>query len=163
MNTRRRTQRQNSNIFEMLKKQQIVELREAFNILDTNSDTVVCKSDLITFNSSIGAPFTPADIDEMMNEAGELSFMMFLTMIGERLSMTDEENEIKRAFLEFSEKGCVNEKELRHWMINEGDKMTPGEVDRFLKNCVDNGEVNISNLISIIKHGEILKNETVNE
>ncbi|KAM0687261.1 hypothetical protein COBT_001500 [Conglomerata obtusa] len=156
---RRRTQRQNSNIFEMLTKQQIVELREAFNLLDTNSDTVICKNDLETFNNSIGNPFTVAEIDEMMGESGEMSFMIFLTMIGERLSVTDDERTLNKAFREFSECGRIDEKELRYWLMHEGDKMNVKDVDKFLKGCVENGEVDLKNIISLIKHGEIINKD----
>ncbi|KAM0674942.1 hypothetical protein GVAV_001281 [Gurleya vavrai] len=156
MQNRRRTHRQSSNIFEMLTKQQIVELREAFNLLDTNSDTLICRNDLETFNCSIGNPFTSDEISEMVCESMEINFMMFLTMIGEKLSLTDDERSISKAFNEFKENGVVSAKELKYWMMNEGDKMNEADVDRFLKDNVDNGEVNVKKLVSIIKHGEIV-------
>lgn len=156
MRVNRRTQRQKSNIFEMLTQQQIFELREAFNLFDTNSDGQVTRQDLDTILPSIGSPFTPEELDAMMEEAGSLSFIAFLTMIGEKLSLTDDKNVLMKAFGEFKEGGVVKIDLIKHWLMNEGDKMTESEVDMFLKGFTEDGKVNVEGIVSIIKHGEII-------
>ncbi|TBU02503.1 RNA polymerase N, partial [Hamiltosporidium magnivora] len=155
---------QNSNVFAMLSKNQIFELKEAFGLLDTNNDGIISKEDLKTFLSSIGDPFTESEIDEMMEEAGsEMSFMMFLTLVGEKLSCTDEESVILQAFKDFDENrnGFVEEKVLKKWLTQEGDKMCEEDVDFLLKDCCENGMVDYKKLTEIIKHGEVLKKEEI--
>jgi myosin regulatory light chain 12 len=156
---RRRARRQNSNIFDMLSKNQIVELREAFNLMDINSDTFITRSDLETFLGSIGDPFTKEEIDEMMEEAGEnMTFMVFLTLIGEKLSYTDDEKTILKAFKQFDEgdERLIDETFLRKWLMEEGDKMSEQDVNLLLKDVVDNGKVDYMKLTCIIKHGEVI-------
>lgn len=155
---RRKHRRQNSNIFHMLTKNQIVELREAFNFLDTNSDTLVDRGDLENFLASIGSPFNNEEVDEMMLEAGDsVTYMLFLTMIGERLSCTDPEKVIFNALKEFDEDGnnSIDEDVLRTWLTEKGEKMTREDVDLLLKGCVENGKVNCRSLTNKIKHGEV--------
>ncbi|EJW03332.1 hypothetical protein EDEG_02340 [Edhazardia aedis USNM 41457] len=160
MRQARRRSRQKSNIFEMLTNEQIVELREGFNFLDTNNDTYICKEDLTNFTMSIGNPFTPAEIDEMMNEVGDtnFNFMSFLTLIGEKLSQTDDENVILNALKLFDteKSGFVSEAFLRKYLVSCGDKMTDSEVDLFFKGIVENDEIDCKKLTSIIKHGEVI-------
>lgn len=157
MRTNRRTSRQKSNIFEMLTQQQIGELREAFNLFDTNNDTFITRSDLDTILPSIGNPFSVSELDAMMEEAGNISFMSFLTMIGEKLSMTDDEKVLRKALYEFNVNGKVYVKMLKEWLMNEGDVMEESEVDLFLKGCVnEDGVVNVDEVVSIVKHGEVL-------
>jgi myosin regulatory light chain 12 len=156
---RRRQKRQNSNIFHMLGKSQIVELREAFNLLDTNSDSVVSRADLENFLGSIGSPFTDEEVDGMMEEACDsMTFMLFLTMIGERLSCTDTERAIASALQEFDDRGdhFIDEEVLRKWLTEEGDEMSHEDVDLLFKGCIEDGRINCRSLTSKMKYGEII-------
>ncbi|EOB12165.1 Myosin regulatory light polypeptide 9 [Nosema bombycis CQ1] len=155
---RRRTTRQNSNIFHMLGKNQIVELREAFNIIDTNGDGIIDKADLEDFLNSIGSPFTEEEINIMIDEMGpSISFMTFITMVGERLSSIDSEKQIRQALMEFDEKGDgkIEEQVLRKWLKGE-DGLTDKEIDILIKGCEENGQVDCNLLTSKIKYGEII-------
>ncbi|AFN82768.1 Ca2+-binding protein [Encephalitozoon romaleae SJ-2008] len=156
---RRRQRRQSSNIFHMLTKNQIVELREAFNFMDVNSDTFVDRGDLESFLASIGSPFSSEEISEMMAESGDnMTYMLFLTMIGERLSCTDPEKDIFNALKEFDDNGdgTIDEKVLRAWLMEKGDQMAGEDVDLLLKGCVENGRVDCKSLTTKIKYGEII-------
>ncbi|AFM98046.1 Ca2+-binding protein [Encephalitozoon hellem ATCC 50504] len=156
---RRRQRRQSSNIFHMLTKNQIVELREAFNFMDVNSDTFVDRKDLESFLVSIGSPFSNKEVTEMMDESGDnMTYMLFLTMIGERLSCTDSEKEIFNALKEFDDNGdgTIDEKMLRAWLMEKGDQMAGEDVDLLLKGCVENGRVDCKSLTTKIKYGEII-------
>lgn len=148
----RRTRRQNSNIFHMLGKNQIVKLRETFNILDTNSDGLITRDDLEAFVNSIGTPFTDEEMDEMMAETGEsFSFMTFITMVGERLSSTDSEQEISRALFEFQD-----EKELKKWLSEGENALSDNDIDILLKGCLEDNKLNLKSLTSKMKYGEII-------
>lgn len=56
---------------------------------------------------------------------------MFLTLMGEKMSGTDAEEEILRAFECFDEhgKGHMNAEELREYMTTMGDRFTEEEVN----------------------------------
>lgn len=71
----------------MLGKNQIVKLRETFNILDENSYCgTITRDDLEFFVNSIGTPFTDEEMDNMMSEMeNSFSFMTFITMVGEEI------------------------------------------------------------------------------
>ncbi|EPR80039.1 Myosin regulatory light chain [Spraguea lophii 42_110] len=163
---RRRGARQSSNIFQMLTQQQIMELREAFNILDVNNDTIISKDDLHNFLSTIGNPFSDAEVDEMIEEFGdEISFISFITLIGEKLSALDDEKVIVGALKEFSgdlknkelnSTDFINMKTLKNYLMTKGDKLTEEETENFLKGSVQNDLVDIKRLTMLIKHGEIL-------
>ncbi|KMV66521.1 Ca2+-binding protein [Encephalitozoon cuniculi EcunIII-L] len=156
---RRRQRRQSSNIFHMLTKNQIVELREAFNFMDVNSDTFVDRGDLENFLASIGSPFSESEIDEMMAEGGDsMTYMLFLTMIGERLSCTDLEKSIFNALKEFDDNGdgTIDEKVLREWLTEKGDRMADEDVNLLLRDCVENGRIDCRSLTTKMKYGEII-------
>ncbi|CAD26300.1 MYOSIN REGULATORY LIGHT CHAIN [Encephalitozoon cuniculi GB-M1] len=156
---RRRQRRQSSNIFHMLTKNQIVELREAFNFMDVNSDTFVDRGDLENFLASIGSPFSESEIDEMMAEGGDsMTYMLFLTMIGERLSCTDSEKSIFNALKEFDDNGdgTIDEKVLREWLTEKGDRMADEDVNLLLRDCVENGRIDCRSLTTKMKYGEII-------
>ncbi|WUR03651.1 calmodulin [Vairimorpha necatrix] len=148
----RRSRRQSSNIFHMLGKNQIVELRETFTILDENSDGSITREDLDSFTNSIGSPFSEKEMDEMMSEMGEgFSFMTFITMVGERLSATNTESEIYRAVSEFQD-----EDELREWLTKGEDALSNEDVDLLFKGCREDGRLNFKNLTKKMKYGEII-------
>lgn len=148
----RRNRRQNSNIFHMLGKNQIVELRETFSMIDSNSDGLISEEDLIEFLNSIGNPFTSEEISKMMSEmGGSFSFMTFVTMVGERLCNTDTEAEIRTALSKFED-----EKELRKWLKEEENGVDDTEIDILLRGCVTNGKIDVNKLTSKMKFGEIL-------
>ncbi|EQB61947.1 myosin regulatory light chain smooth muscle isoform [Vairimorpha apis BRL 01] len=148
----RRNRRQNSNIFHMLGKNQIVELRETFSMIDSNSDGMISKEDLIDFLNSIGNPFTLDEISNMMSEmGGSFSFMTFITMVSEKLCNTDTEADIRTALSKFED-----EKELRKWLKDDENGINDTDIDILLRGCLTNGKINVNKLTSKIKFGEIL-------
>lgn len=95
----------------------------------------------------------------MINEApGSINFTMFLTLMGEKLSGTDPEQEIMAAFECFDEKraGMLDAEELREFLTTMGDRFTDDEVDIMFKGApVDkNGQFNYKEFVRVLKHGE---------
>lgn len=159
MITRRKT-RQNSNLFHMFTKAQITQLREAFNLMDVNSDSKLCVEDLTAFLESIGSPFTQDEIKEMIEELEpNATFMILLTCIGEKLSLISSEKEICEWFKVFDEDndGLIETNLLRYWMTEKGDKMDVNDFTYLIRGCEESGKVNYRKLASKIKHGEILE------
>lgn len=115
----------------MFDQKQIVELKEAFSLIDHDTDGFIDREDLKDMLASLGQSPTEEYIEDMISEApGSINFTMFLTLMGEKLSGTDPEHEILQAFECFDEggTGMCNADELREWMTTMGDRFTDDEV-----------------------------------
>ncbi|KAG0047612.1 hypothetical protein BGZ83_007341 [Gryganskiella cystojenkinii] len=135
----KRAIRQNSNVFAMFDQKQIVELKEAFSLIDHDTDGFIDREDLKDMLASLGQSPTEEYIEDMISEApGSINFTMFLTLMGEKLSGTDPEVDILQAFECFDDAsapggnggptGMCNADELREWMTTMGDRFTDEEV-----------------------------------
>ncbi|KAL1934572.1 hypothetical protein VTP01DRAFT_6754 [Rhizomucor pusillus] len=157
--TKQRTARQNSNVFAMFDKQQIMEFKEVFDRMDTNEDGVVCGSDLDETFHRLGQPATQEQIEKMISEApGAINFTVFLTLMAEKLTGTDPEHVIMNAFSEFddSRTGTIDAEYLRECMTTMGDRFTDEEVDIMFKGSPvdDHGNFNYKDFVRVLKHGE---------
>lgn len=149
---RKRGERQRSNIYSCLTQGQMRELRQTFDILDTDKDGLLSKSDLTEFLDTMGSPYSEAEIDEMMEELGPNSpFLSFLTLITDNLSRIDETDVILKAFKDFSINGKIKESELREWL-----DIPDADFEILVKGCVTNDLVDFAKLTSIMKHGEVV-------
>lgn len=158
---KKRPVRQNSNIFAMFDQNQIAEFKEAFSIVDDDQDGFIRKPDLQKTFQSLGQNISDEDLEDMINEAPDpnfINFTMFLTLMGEKLSGTDPENEILLAFEVFDEKktGFINADIFREHMTSMGDRFTDEEVDVLFKGApVDSkGNFNYREFARILKHGD---------
>jgi Ca2+-binding EF-hand superfamily protein len=124
----------------MFDQKQIVELKEAFSLIDHDTDGFIDREDLNDMLASLGQSPTEEYIEDMISEApGSINFTMFLTLMGEKLSGTDPEHEILQAFECFDESGTglCNAEELREWMTTMGDRFTDDEVSTLLYSLKD--------------------------
>ncbi|KAI8887493.1 myosin regulatory light polypeptide 9-like protein [Backusella circina FSU 941] len=134
--------RQNSNVFEMFDKAQVMEFKDAFNIMDTNNDGIIDENDLqLTFE-----------------KLGDINFTVFLTLMADKLSNTDKESKIIKAFLAFDENknGTINASYLRDCIIRMGDKFTEEEADFLFKDFVNDetGDFYYRDFVRVLKRGE---------
>ncbi|KAG1456013.1 hypothetical protein G6F56_006932 [Rhizopus delemar] len=151
--------RQNSNVFAMFDKAQVMEFKDAFSIMDTNSDGLVDINDLKVTFERLGQPATEEEIKEMMGDAtGPINFTVFLTLMADKLADTDTENTILKAFSAFDDNrnGKINADYLRECMMTMGDRFTDEEVDIMFKGSVvdEEGDFNYKDFVRILKHGE---------
>lgn len=156
----RRKTRQNSNLFQTLTKTQLTELREAFNLIDRDCDSKLSVEDLTTFLESIGSPFTDEQIREMIEELQpNPTYIVWLTLIGERLSEIAGENELIEAFRVFDDDndGLIENGFLKKWMTEEGEKLSREQYDYLVRGCIEGNMVNYRRLASKMKHGEIIE------
>lgn len=156
----RRKTRQNSNVFHMLSKSQIVQLREAFNLLDGDGDSRISAQDLAEFLESTGLVKTPEEVAEMVEELGPSgNFMMLLTCIGERIAGISSEREIYEWLRLFDDDddGEVDEELLRFWMTSKGEGLARADYEYLVRGCVDGGRVSLRRLASKMRHGEVLE------
>ncbi|KAI9497074.1 regulatory myosin light chain short version [Zychaea mexicana] len=160
--TRQRNPRQNSNVFATIDKQQLEELNQAFQLMDVNEDGVVDAEDLETIFEHLGQPATPDQIEKMMSEApsgsSHINFMVFLTMMADKLTGTDPEQVIIKAFAAFDDdgKGEINADYLRECMTTMGDRFTDEEVDIMFKGAAidEQGNFDYKDFVRVLKHGE---------
>ncbi|XP_053465282.1 myosin regulatory light polypeptide 9-like [Nycticebus coucang] len=156
--TKKRPQHATSTVFAMFDQSQILEFKEAFNMIDQNRDGFIDKEDLHDTLASLWKNPTDEYLDAMMNEPpGPINFTMFLTMFGERLNGTDPEDVIRNAFACFDEEatGAIQEDYLRELLTTMGDPFTDEDVDELYRETPTDkkGNFNSIEFIRILKHG----------
>jgi len=135
---KKRAQRATSNVFSMFDQKQVQEFKEAFNLMDQDRDGTVSMDDLKEVYASLGKAPKDAELKSMLEEAqGPVNFTMLLTLFGDRLNGTDEENVILNAFKNFDHEGTgnINQKGLREILTAEGrpeDRLTDMEFSQML-------------------------------
>jgi len=138
------------NVYSMFDSAQVRQFKEAFSLIDQDSDGLITSADLTAMLTSLGQPPNQSLMNQLLsfsprggsslnpNEspaAGKgINFTMFLTMMGEHLLELDPPDEMLEAFACFDETddGTIRTKELRYWLGEVGDKMTEEEIDRLL-------------------------------
>ena len=144
----------------MFDQKQIAEFKEAFSLIDHDSDGFIDKEDLKDMLASLGQQPTDQYVEDMINEApnGSINFTMFLTLMGEKMNGTDPEHEILQAFecLDEQKSGKLDADDLRELLTTMGDRFTDEEVDIMFKGApVDAaGNFNYRQFVRVLKHGE---------
>ena len=157
--TKKRAHRATSNVFAMFDQNQIQEFKEAFNMIDQNSDGFVDKEDLHDMLASLGKDPTDDYLEEMVKMSpGPINFTMFLTLFGEKLNGTDPEDVINNAFACFDDdgNGKVHEDLLKEALTTMGDRFTDDQVDDVLRDApIDkDGYLDFTKFTHILKHGK---------
>ncbi|GAA0145401.1 hypothetical protein LIER_05602 [Lithospermum erythrorhizon] len=103
---------------ETLSEEQIAEFREAFLVIDKDSDGVITIVELATVIQSLNERPTKEEIEEMMNEVevdgnGTIDFEGFLNIMGRKMKDNVGE-ELKEAFKVFDrdQDGFISAKEV---------------------------------------------------
>uniref|UniRef100_A0A182PEQ6 EF-hand domain-containing protein n=1 Tax=Anopheles epiroticus TaxID=199890 RepID=A0A182PEQ6_9DIPT len=150
--------RGSSNVFTSLEQHQIAELRELFNLLDTNRSGVIEREDLRAMLTiwNDAAP-TEEKLDEMLAETHELplNFTLFLTMFAQKLRGTDPPEVMLSAFQCFDthQDGTVDPAELRHWLTTQGDhRLTDEQVNEIFGRLttLENGRLRYTNFVKLL-------------
>ncbi|KAJ1918695.1 hypothetical protein H4219_002417 [Mycoemilia scoparia] len=156
---KKRTVRQNSNVFAIFDQKQITEFKEAFGTFDHNKDGFIDFDDLRDMINSLGMEVSDSYIEDMIREApGPINFTMFLTLMGEHLNGTDPETEILAAFQTFDDQknGLISVDDMKEALMTTGERFTYDEVEFMFKDApVDaNGYLNYKKFVQMLKHGE---------
>ena len=95
---------------------------------------------LETVMRSLGQNLTEAELQDMINEVdvdghGTIDFSEFLSLVARKTKDTDTEEELVEAFKVFDRdgNGFISAAELRHVMMNLGEKFTDEEVDEMIR------------------------------
>ena len=125
--------RSTSNVFAMFTQNQIAEFKEAFSFIDSDKDGIINKNDLAVTWDALGRLIKDDDLKQMLAEApGPINFTMFLSIFGDRIAGTDDENVIKAALKSFEDNkdsGKVSEEKLRMCLKTWGQKLSDDEID----------------------------------
>ena len=132
---------------EPLTEEQITEFKEAFSLFDKDSDGTITTKELGTVMRSLGQNPTEAELQDMINEVdtdgnGTIDFPEFLSMMARKMKDQDTEEEIREAFRVFDKdgNGYINAAELRHVMMNLGEKLTEDEVEQMIREADVDGD-----------------------
>lgn len=154
--TRKRAVRSTSNVFAMFTQNQIAEFKEAFSFIDSDKDGIINKNDLSVTWDALGRLIKDDDLKQMLSEApGPINFTMFLSIFGDRIAGTDDENVIRAALKSFEDKkdsGKLSEDKIRKVLTTWGNKMTDDEIDAaFAEAPIDRqGNIDIEGLVRLV-------------
>ncbi|CAI9300634.1 unnamed protein product [Lactuca saligna] len=136
---------------ERLTYDQINEFRQAFSMIDKDSDGLISTDDLIGVIQTLNENATNEDVQEMMNEVdngneqGTIDFDEFLSIMSKRMkdSVSDE---LKEAFKVFDrdQDGYISPDELRNVMINLGERLKDEELEQMIREADLDGDGVIS-------------------
>ena len=128
-------------------EEQIAEYKEAFSLFDKDGDGTITTKELGTVMRSLGQNPTEVELQDMINEVdtdrnGTLDFSEFLTMMARKTKETHSDEEIRQAFRVFDKdgNGFISAAELRHVMINLGEKLTDEEIDDMIREADTDGD-----------------------
>ncbi|KAL9938612.1 hypothetical protein V8E36_002331 [Tilletia maclaganii] len=135
--------RQSSGVFTAFTAKQIQGFKEAFSLIDQDSDGLITRADIEGMLGHLGQPTGKAQQDRLMASAQlrdgaegneTINFTQFLTMFGEHLAELDEASDLIEAFECFDERddGVIETGEMRYWLSEVGDRMSDKEIDRLL-------------------------------
>ncbi|XP_061365594.1 calmodulin-2/4-like isoform X1 [Gastrolobium bilobum] len=150
-----------------LNEEQIVEIKEAFGLFDKDGDGYLHESligcitveELATVIRSLDQNPTEEELQDMINEVdadgnGTIEFVEFLNLMAKKMKETDAEEDLKEAFKVFDkdQNGYISASELRHVMINLGEKLTDEEVEQMIKEAdLDgDGQVNYDEFVKLM-------------
>jgi len=143
-----------------INKEQLKQLKEAFDFIDQDHDGVISKEDLQTILISLGQKPTDKQVKDMLNEvAGSVDFARFLSMFASKMETADPEELIRNAFACFDEDcdGYINLDEFKELLMTMGLKLTEQQVDEvFLHGTMtdDDGQFKCEDFVRLLKYGE---------
>ncbi|XP_026423630.1 calmodulin-like protein 11 isoform X2 [Papaver somniferum] len=145
---------------ESLTQDQIVEFQEAFCLFDKDGDVgCITIEELATVICSLDQNPTEEELQDMIKEVdvdgnGTIEFGEFLSLMARKMKETDAEEELQEAFKVFDkdQNGFISAPELRHVMINLGEKLTDEEVDQMIREAdLDgDGQVNYEEFVRMM-------------
>lgn len=154
---KRAAQRSGSNVFAMFTQNQVHQFKEAFSFIDQDKDGIISKRDIRASFDALGRLCSDKELEEMTSEApGPINFTMFLSVFGDRVQGTDEEEVVLQAFNRFDEgDGFCKEDKLRHVLMTWGQKFTQQECDIILQEApVDSkGRIDIRRFATLVTRG----------
>ncbi|CAN8270448.1 unnamed protein product [Cochlearia groenlandica] len=142
-----------------LSQEQIMEFKEAFCLFDKNGDGCITADELANVIRSLDQNPTEQELQDMITEIdsdgnGTIEFSEFLNLMAYHIQESDVNEELTEAFKVFDkdQNGYISASELRHVMINLGEKLTDEEVNQMIKEAdLDgDGQVNYDEFVRMM-------------
>lgn len=151
---------QNKKQFSLTEEQK-QEIREAFDLFDTDKDSAIDAHELKVALRALGFHVKKEDIQALMSQydeddTGHVTFQQFLTICTDKMADRDPLEEIRKAFMLFDEDktGAITVKNLRKVAREIGENMSDEElhamIDEFAKER--EGEITEEEFIAIMKN-----------
>ncbi|KAG2256015.1 hypothetical protein Bca52824_075309 [Brassica carinata] len=142
-----------------LTKDQIIEFKEVFCLLDKDGDGRITVEELLTVIRWLDQNPTEQELHDIITEIDSdgnatIEFAEFLNLMTNKLQENDAEEELKEVFTVFDkdQNGYISASELSHVMINLGEKLTDEEVEQMIKEAdLDgDGQVNYDEFVKMM-------------
>jgi len=137
-----------------LSKEELEEYREAFGFFDSDRDGKVSAQEVITIIRACGQAPSQKQANQIMTDAGanaKLNFNEFITLATRNIVKPASTDEVMESFRVFDKdsSGLLPSSELKHTMVNLGEKLADLEAEYMLLEAgVDgDGRVNYENFI----------------
>eukprot|EP00252_Welwitschia_mirabilis_P028004 TRINITY_DN9905_c0_g1_i1.p1 TRINITY_DN9905_c0_g1~~TRINITY_DN9905_c0_g1_i1.p1 ORF type:complete len:144 (+),score=20.87 TRINITY_DN9905_c0_g1_i1:155-586(+) len=130
------------------------QMREAFNLFDSDKDGRITPEDLGTVMRALGENPTQAELKSIMkteNINGPLEFQRFAEIMRRYSKGEGFHSQLENAFkvLDKENTGSISVKELKHILTNVGEKLDPSEFDEWIQEVkVENGKIRIEDFIA---------------
>ncbi|ESR46186.1 hypothetical protein WN944_007198 [Citrus x changshan-huyou] len=136
---------------DVLPQYQIAEFQKAFYLLDKDGDGCITIDELAAAIRSLDQNPTKEELRLMIDEVdangnGTIEFEEFLDLMAKKMRETKAQEEMKEAFKVFDKNrdGFISPNELRHVMLNLGEKVTDEELEQMVKDADLDGDGQIN-------------------
>ncbi|KAK8888999.1 Centrin-1 [Tritrichomonas musculus] len=143
-----------------LSEEQRQEIREAFDLFDTDGSGSIDAKELKVAMKALGFEPTKEEIRRMINDVdtdgtGAISFAQFLQMMTKKMEERNPEDEIRKAFRLFDDDntGRITFKNLKRVSIELGENLTDEELKEMIQEADrdNDNEVSYEEFVHIMK------------
>ncbi|XP_062084489.1 calmodulin-like protein 11 [Humulus lupulus] len=128
-------------------QQQLADFQEAFCLLDKDGDGRITIDELAIAIRSLDQHPTEDELQSMISEVdadgnGTIELGEFLNLMARKMKETEVEDELREAFKVFDkdQDGYISPTELKHVMINLGERMKDEELDQMIRDADLDGD-----------------------
>ena len=134
------------SLVDQLPKEKKDECKLVFDLYDSSKKGVISTDLVETLCKNLGAYVPSDDIKEFKEnyfDEGVVNFEKFLVFFAEHYLKKIDKQQLISAFqfLDKGKTGNINSKELKHWLMVVGDKLTEKEADDLLKGFDNKGVI----------------------
>ena len=141
------------SLIDQLPKEKQEECKLVFDLYDVNKKGIISTDIVETLCKNLGAYVPSDDIKEFKEnyfDEGVVNFEKFLVFFAEHYLKKIDKQQLINAFqfLDKGKTGSISTKELKHWLMVVGDKLTEKEADDLLKEFDKGGSIDYRILAS---------------
>ena len=134
------------SVIDKLSKEKQEECKLVFNLYDVNKKGVISIDIVDKLCKNLGAYVPSDDIKEFKEnyfEEGVVNYEKFLVFFAEHYVKKIDKQQLINAFqfLDKGKTGSISSKELKHWLMVVGDKLTENEADDLIKGYDNKGVI----------------------